>query len=66
MDVVFIIIEFQFEYKPGSTHSNADTLSRTSSAVPAVASTHPWMDRQHILSLSQVIMYLTCYVLFCI
>ena len=40
---------FQFEYKPGSTHSNADTLSRISSTLPAVAVIHEWTGNMDLL-----------------
>ena len=33
---------FQFEYKPGTIHSNPDILSRIPSTVPAVAIIHEW------------------------
>ena len=42
------LFNFQFEYKPGSTHSNADTTT-----VPAVAIIHEWTGNMDLLHEAQ-------------
>ena len=44
---------FQFEYKPGNTHNNADTLSRIPPAVPAVTVIHEWTGNMDLLREAQ-------------